>query len=134
MTKRILLFLLISLLITSASSAQELESKDPCEDAMTTVELQECLGQQYQQWDVKLNLVYKKIRSKLSVARKTKLKEAQLAWIVFRDKSAEFEASEEEGGSLYSLVYLSVMAALTEQRVENLREILKPVDSKQRLR
>ncbi len=129
MIKRILLFLLISLLITSVGSAQEQESKDPCEDAMTTVEMQECLGQQYQQWDVKLNLVYKKIRSKLSVARKTKLKEAQLAWIVFRDKSAEFEASEEEGGSMYSLVHLSVMASLTEQRVENLREILMRMDS-----
>ncbi len=129
MIKRILLFLLISLLITSVSSAQEPESKDPCEDAMTTVEMQECLGQQYQQWDAELNLVYKKIRSKLSVVRKTKLKEAQLAWIVFRDKSAEFEASEEEGGSMYSLVHLSLMASLTEQRVENLREILKRMDS-----
>ncbi len=129
MTKRILLFLLISLLITSVSSAQEPESKDPCEDAMTTVEMQECLGQQYQKWDTELNLVYKKIRSKLSAARKPKLKEAQLAWIVFRDKSAEFEASEEEGGSIYSLVYLSVMASLTEQSVENLREILKRMDS-----
>ena len=129
MIKRILLFLLISLLITSVSSAQEPESKNPCEDAMTTVEMQECLGQQYQQWDAELNLVYKKIRSKLSVVRKTKLKEAQLAWIVFRDKSAEFEASEEEGGSMYSLVHLSLMASLTEQRVENLREILKRMDS-----
>ncbi len=129
MIKRILLFLLISLLITSVGSAQEQESKDPCEDAMTTVEMQECLDQQYQKWDAELNLVYKKIRSKLSVARKTKLKEAQLAWIVFRDKSAEFEASEEEGGSMYSLVHLSVMASLTEQRVENLREILMRMDS-----
>jgi len=129
MIKRILLFLLISLLITSVSSAQEQESKDPCGDAMTTVEMQECLGQKYQKWDTELNLVYKKIRSKLSAARKTKLKEAQLAWIVFRDKSAEFEASEEEGGSMYSLVHLSVMASLTEQRVENLREILMRMDS-----
>ncbi len=129
MIKRILLFLLILLLITSVGSAQEQESKDSCEDAMTTVEMQECLDQQYQKWDAELNLVYKKIRSKLSVARKAKLKEAQLAWIVFRDKSAEFEASEDEGGSMYSLVYVSVMSSLTEQRVENLREILKRMDS-----
>ena len=129
MIKRISPFLLIVLLLTSVSLAQEQESKNPCEDAMTTVEMQECLERQYQKWDTELNLVYKKIRSKLSVARKTKLKEAQLAWIVFRDKSAEFEASEEEGGSMYSLVYVSVMASLTEQRVENLREILMRMDS-----
>jgi uncharacterized protein YecT (DUF1311 family) len=129
MIKRILLFLLILLMIISVSIAQESESKDPCEDAMTTIEMQECLDQQYQKWDAKLNLAYKEIRSKLTAARKTKLKEAQLAWIAFRDKSAEFEASEEEGGSMYSLVYISVMASLTEQRVENLREILKRMDS-----
>jgi uncharacterized protein YecT (DUF1311 family) len=79
--------------------------------------------------DAELNRVYKKIRSKLSAARKTRLKEAQLAWIAFRDKSAEFEASEEEGGSMYSLVYVSVMASLTEQRVGNLKDILKRMDS-----
>jgi uncharacterized protein YecT (DUF1311 family) len=129
MIKRILLFLLILLMIISVSIAQESESKDPCEDAMTTIEMQECLDQQYQKWDAKLNLAYKEIRSKLTAARKTKLKEAQLAWIAFRDKSAEFEASEEEGGPMYSLVYISVMASLTEQRVENLREILKRMDS-----
>jgi uncharacterized protein YecT (DUF1311 family) len=116
-------------MITSVSFAQELESNDPCENAMTTVEMQQCLDQQYLKLDAELNRVYKKIRSKLSAARKTRLKEAQLAWIAFRDKSAEFKASEEEGGSMYSLVYVSVMASLTEQRVGNLKDILKRMDS-----
>ena len=60
--------------------------------------------------------------------RQLKLKEAQRAWILFRDKHSEFSASENEGGSLYQIDYLFTTATMTEKRILELKDSLKRVD------
>jgi len=131
MIRKILLFFSISIFaMLNVSFCQEQESKDPCDKAQTTVEMQECLHKRHQKADKELNQVYKQLMFRLSKKQQVKLKEAQRAWILFRDKNAEFEASEEEGGSMYQLVYLSVTASMTEKRVWKIKEILKKIGLK----
>ncbi len=104
-------------------------ANDPCAEAMTTVEMRECLNKRYNKVDGELNHVYQQVMSQLSKTRQTKLRETQRLWILFRDKSAEFEASEVEGGTIYPLVYLLSLASMTEKRVDELKAILQDMDS-----
>ncbi len=113
---------LLSLGLALAGGTQK--PSRPCDDALTTVEMLECSKQRYETADRQLNQVYKELKLKLSKSRQTKLKLAQRAWITFRDATAEFEASEVTGGSMYPLVYLVMQAEMTENRVGELRQIL----------
>ena len=101
-----------------------------CAEATTTVEMQACLRQRYEEADKALNGVYKQLMAKLEPARQEKLRAAQRAWILFRDASAEFEASEAEGGSMYPLVYMATQVVKTEHRVDELNGILKRLESR----
>ena len=104
-------------------------ANNPCAEAMTTAEMRECLNKRYNKVDRELNHVYQQVISQLSKTRQTKLKQAQRLWILFRDKSAEFEASEVEGGTMYPLVYLLSLSSMTEKRVEELKAILQDMNS-----
>ena len=95
----LLLFLYLAVWVSLAVSlGAERPANDPCAEAMTTVEMRECLNTRYKQVDDALNHLYQQLLSQLSKTRQTKLREAQQAWMLFRDKSAAFVASETEGG------------------------------------
>lgn len=99
-----------------------------CPEAVTIVEMRECLDERYAQANRELNRAYTQLRSKLDTPRQATLRDAQRAWIAFRDTSAEFEAGEEKGGSLYSITYLSVLLSKTEQRVDELKTLLEGME------
>jgi uncharacterized protein YecT (DUF1311 family) len=63
--------------------------------------------------------------SRLHESRQEKLKAAQRAWIQFRDKNAEFMASDFEGGSMSPLISIYWLSLMTEHRLSELREILQ---------
>ncbi len=126
-----LLFIVLTILSVSPaiSIAEEPAADDPCAEALTTVEMRECLNTHYTKVDGELNHVYRQVMSQLEKARQTKFRETQRAWVRLRDKSAEFEASAVEGGSMYPLVYLSTLTSLTEKRRDELKDILQGIDS-----
>ena len=123
------IFVLVWVVFSGGRSLGETDSA-LCQEAMTTVAMRECLELQYAKADGALNRIYQQLRSQLDKPRQAKLREAQRAWIVFRDTSVEFEASEEEGGSLYSITFLSVLLTKTEQRADELETLLKGLDSR----
>jgi uncharacterized protein YecT (DUF1311 family) len=131
MWKRVLFLtpvLILALLAVCEGHERSLEVL--CPEATTTVEMQACLRQRYEAADKALNRVYKQLMSKLESGRREKLRAAQRAWIRFRDASAEFEAGEAEGGSMYPLVYMATQVLKTEHRVDELKEILRRLASK----
>jgi uncharacterized protein YecT (DUF1311 family) len=79
----------------------------------------------YKKADTELNVVYKKMLSKLPPGNiRTDFINAQKAWVVFRDLEAKSRAGiSSQGGSSYSTDFLSVMAELTTQRVLQLKSI-----------
>ncbi len=120
---------LVLLSLSLAAAEEKQQTRESCDDAATTVAMLECLKQRHETADRELNQVYGQLRLKLSKSRQAKLKKAQRAWITFRDTTAEFEASEAAGGSLYPVVYRLTQAEMTENRVGELRQILKRMDS-----
>ncbi|HSX79649.1 MAG TPA: lysozyme inhibitor LprI family protein [Candidatus Saccharimonadia bacterium] len=91
---------------------------------MTTAEMRECLNQRYKQADAALNQLYQQLLSQLSKTRQIKLREAQQAWVLFRDKSAAFMASAAEGGTMQPLLSLAALTSMTEKRVAELKALL----------
>lgn len=113
---RLLILLLPLYCVAATPSGVEPPPVDPCADAMTTAQMQACLGERYQEADGALNRAYRQAMEALDETRQAKLRAAQRAWIDFRDKSAEFEASVAEDGSLYQLIHLETLVAMTQER------------------
>lgn len=85
--------------------------------------MNECAAIAVKSADRKLNQVYKTLTVGLNKQAKVKLVNAQLAWIQFRDKSCEYEASRYEGGSIAPLKYSRCIQNLTELRTKDIEGI-----------
>ena len=76
--------------------------------------------------DLALNKAYKQLFNKLDEPGRKKLKEAQRAWVVFRDAEAELQADlDARGGSMAPLIYDGRRCELTKARTKELQEMLK---------
>ena len=113
---------------TSAATNLQLAQRPNCNNPQTQSEMNICASIAYQNADRKLNQVYRQLLPKLSASRKQKLISAQQAWIKFRDSSCEFETSAYEGGSIAPMIYSNCLAAVTEQRTNDLRRYLEDSD------
>jgi uncharacterized protein YecT (DUF1311 family) len=96
-----------------------------CNNAMDQNTMNMCADKDYQAADKKLNDVYGKVMAALDDAGyKAKLKTAQRAWIQYRDTECTFEVAENEGGSIYPLVYSGCLTRLTNARTKELQTYL----------
>ncbi|MYM42201.1 lysozyme inhibitor LprI family protein [Duganella qianjiadongensis] len=94
-----------------------------CEAPKTQVEMTECARQDYAEQDRKLNIAYAEYRVRLRESQKKQLKDAQRAWIKFRDASCEFESSGVEGGSVYPMVRYLCLSEKTAIRLQEIKEL-----------
>ena len=99
-----------------------------CNNAYSTVDMNECASQDYEYVDKQLNLVYKRLMSKLDSVGKEKLKTAQLAWLKFRDTQAELDADLFRDGTGSTVLFLSSKTSSTQKRVEELQAYLKSIN------
>lgn len=92
----------------------------------TTIGMMDCLDQEREYWDARLNAAYKAVRAKArasdaeldnwgSSAPRTApaLKQMQRAWITYRDTTCEFERAQWGGGSGGGPAVLSCLMRLT---------------------
>jgi len=124
-----LLCLFISAILATALAVEQ-ASNDPCPEAMTQAAMQACFNMRYQQVDATLNQVYKQLMAQLSPTQRTQFKQAQRAWIAFRDASAAFAASTAEGGSMAPLLSLTELVSMTETRIVTMQEILRELQAR----
>lgn len=82
----------------------------------TTVDLVEAEGTRLKRWDDMLNEIYSLLKTQLTESEMKELKSKQLAWIEYRDTTANNEASAAGEGSLSTIVYNSSLARLTKER------------------
>ncbi|WP_195345714.1 lysozyme inhibitor LprI family protein [Paraclostridium sordellii] len=82
----------------------------------TTGEMGLAEATKLKRWDDMLNEIYSLLKTQLTESEMNELKNKQLSWIEYRDKTAENEASENIGGTLYSVVYNGSLAKLTKER------------------
>jgi uncharacterized protein YecT (DUF1311 family) len=104
--------------------------KQPCADAQTQSEMNQCAYEEYKKADAELNKTYQQLLPKLEAARQERLKTAQRAWIAFRDADCEYEAAEYEGGSMQPLIRYSCLESATRNRTAQLRGFLKDLNSR----
>lgn len=88
-------------------------------------EQKEALRKTEEEWDKELNIVYQKIMKVADAVTKNKLRNAQRAWIKFRDSEIEnsYYINNPDGGSMGVLFSLYTAAKLTEERTVYLAEI-----------
>jgi uncharacterized protein YecT (DUF1311 family) len=114
------LILIVILCQPFFSVAAQREGGGYCDEAETTVEMQMCLGQRLEKARDLMESRLNRLMSCLNSGQQEQLREAQKAWLLFRDRSAAFEASGEEGGALFLLEQLAFQIEMTEDRVREL--------------
>lgn len=93
-----------------------------CQNALTTYDQLVCLGTAYQVADDELNAAYKARQASRDEQGRALLRNAQRAWISFRDKECTRQADTYRGGTLARVVQTGCLAELTEQRASKLSE------------
>jgi uncharacterized protein YecT (DUF1311 family) len=104
---------------------QEKEKPEPCANVQSQGEMNICWGNEYKQADVELNQIYRKLLSMVDGEQKEQLKEAQLAWLKYRDTNCAFVADMYKGGSLRPTVLASCLANVTTNRTTELQTQIK---------
>ena len=93
-------------------------------------EQKEALRKTEEEWDKELNIVYQKIMKIANPVTKNKLRNAQRAWIKFRDSEVEksYYTNNPNVGSIGVLFSLNTAAKLTEERTVQLAEMYDALD------
>ena len=118
-------FLLMVFLLGAGSAFAQGSKKGPCTDANTQAEMNICAGKEYKTADATLNRVYQQLAAKLEAEEKAELKEAQTAWIKYRDNNCEFVANQYKGGSIRPMILGLCLADVTRNRAAELRTQIK---------
>ncbi|WP_374432514.1 lysozyme inhibitor LprI family protein [Tabrizicola sp.] len=123
--------ILVLACLTLPAAAQEVD----CANAMAQVDLNACAYQDWEAADADLNAAYKRAMAllqdwdaNLPAAEQggaQALKEAQRAWITFRDKACEAEGYAFKGGSAEPLLVYGCMRVLTEERTAHLTSMVE---------
>lgn len=118
-------FLILAVLSLPAG-AQEMD----CANTMVQMELNQCAYQDWEAADAELNAAYTQAMTLLqgwdeNLPKDERggavlLKEAQRAWITFRDKACAAEGYGVKGGSAEPLVIYGCMRLLTQERTAHL--------------
>jgi uncharacterized protein YecT (DUF1311 family) len=85
-----------------------------------TVEIHNCIGEEYERQDALLNSYYKTLMAQLNDERKIALRDAQRAWVSYRDANCGFYAHP-DGGTLATISAASCGLKLTAERAEEVR-------------
>ena len=93
-------------------------------------EQKEALRKTEEEWDKELNIVYQKIMKTVNPVTRNKLRNAQRAWIKYRDSEIEnsYYINNPDGGSMGILFSLNTAAKLTEERAVQLAEMYDALD------
>ncbi|MFW6180986.1 MAG: lysozyme inhibitor LprI family protein, partial [Spirochaetota bacterium] len=104
--------------------------KAPCGDPQTTHEMRRCAEYRFETADRELNMLYRRLMTRLQGDRKEKLVAAQRAWIDYRDKKAAYEASIMEGGTMEQVLYTASQASTTRERIRDLERYLEELGAR----
>ncbi|WP_210497053.1 lysozyme inhibitor LprI family protein [Microvirga antarctica] len=98
-----------------------------CGDAATQAAANQCASEKFSTADKQLNAVYAELAGKLASDNKGYLREAQRAWISFRDKECTLRTGggPAQQGSIWPMLYTECRTALTRARIEDLKAQVK---------
>lgn len=111
------------LLLASPAISNGSEARDCDSTSQTTLSF--CAKEAFELTDVELNDTYKKLISNLKTeASKIRLKDAQRAWILYRDKDCEYYNSGQEryARSVTTMMYYFCLNDRTKTRIKELKD------------
>lgn len=116
---------LASLMAGASAHAEESAAKPAdCSKAPNTAAMNACYGAARDAADATLNARYKTLMSRLGADDQARLREAQRAWIAFRDKQCAFETAAYSTGSIYPVLVATCVTELTVRRTETFEHYL----------
>jgi uncharacterized protein YecT (DUF1311 family) len=122
---KLLISLLIALSVLSVSVSGQKPKPKPCEDAQTQADMNICWGNEYKKADAALNQTYQQLAAMLDDEQKAQLKNAENAWIKYRDSNCEFVADQYKGGSIRPMIAAICLADVTHNRTTELKNQIK---------
>jgi uncharacterized protein YecT (DUF1311 family) len=96
-----------------------------CAQAETTQDRRACAQASYDKADQRINEVYKQLRERLDAEGKNRLKEAQRAWITYRDAECVWAADQMRGGTEAPVIEAGCRADQTSVRADELESYLE---------
>src|ERR1044071_5867242 len=112
--------LVLALMLPSFAVAQR-KKPQPCANAQSQGEMNVCWGNEYKKADVVLNQIYRQLLAKLDEDEKAELKEAQTAWLKYRDANCDFVADQYKGGTMRPMIHAICLADVTNNRTAELK-------------
>ena len=106
--------IIVCMLLAGTAQAKDLTQSD----------LNQAASQQFDSADFMLNKAYQKLVAVLDKDMKKELKEAQKAWLKFRDLNSKFRSNQYKGGSLSGLIYIQARIEMTQNRTAELTKTL----------
>ena len=85
----------------------------------------QCAGNDYKAADAVLNQVYQKLVAMLDDEEKAQLKDAQTAWLKYRDLNCEFVGNQYKGGTMQPMIQAMCLTDVTKTRTSELRIQIK---------
>lgn len=119
--KPFIVFLLLFWLASAPAPAQKKSKSVPCANAGSQADMNDCAGREYKAADTTLNQVYRQLVSLLDDEEKLQLKEAQTAWLKYRDANCEFVGGQYKGGTMRPMVHAMCLADMTSSRTGELK-------------
>lgn len=89
-----------------------------------TVEMRACINTELVQQDERLNQVYRRYANSVSSSVRKSLKEAQRAWVQFRDKECLWAGAPEGDGTLGPVIVDNCHLELTARRADEIENLL----------
>ena len=105
-------------LIGAAASAFGGDQGNPGECVGSTPEMVDCLMAQHAHWDKELTIAYQRAMKDAVPAQKEKLRDAERAWIKYRDANCDYYAAGE--GTIARIDAAVCLRDMTEKRAKEL--------------
>lgn len=122
---KLLIPFLIAMILMSATIFGQKQKPTPCEAAQTQADMNICWGNEYKKADATLNKTYQQLAAMLDDEQKTQLKNAENAWLKYRDANCEFVADQYKGGSIRPMIAALCLAGVTNNRNTELKNQIK---------
>jgi uncharacterized protein YecT (DUF1311 family) len=119
---------LVVMMTLSAAAAQAKDAKPypvtDCGKFTVQADLNQCASENYQSADKALNKLYLALMADQDdAASKQRLKDAERAWIAYRDRECDFEVGPQEtGGSIWPTEINGCLEEITANRIRELTQ------------
>lgn len=96
-----------------------------CENANTTLAMNQCYSAQLDQANAQLNQNYQQLKKLLDAKQTAALVQAEKNWLTYRKQYCDFMAMRYEGGSIQPIITGRCITDITQQQAKNLHTAIE---------